>query len=108
MNYRDRDLLNCAYHFPCALQFPGCEGGDAGEPAHSNHWKHGKGGAMKAHDCYHIPACRSCHRELDQGRTMTRDEKHDAWERAFWDYLPELWRNGYLRVATTREQARFG
>ncbi|HEY9147084.1 MAG TPA: hypothetical protein VIN36_10400, partial [Thiobacillus sp.] len=55
VNYRNRDLLDCAYNFPCLLQFPGiCEGG-AGEPAHSNQYLHGKGGAMKAHDCYHVP-----------------------------------------------------
>lgn len=98
MSYRNRKLLDCAYAFPCMLRLPGCEGGDAGEPAHSNQAKHGKGGAMKAHDCYHVPACRSCHRELDQGRTMTRDEKREAWERAFWEYLPLLWRADKLEV----------
>jgi hypothetical protein len=108
VNYRDRDLLNLAYLFPCSLNFGGCEGGDAGEPAHSNQPKHGKGGAMKAHDCFHVPACRCCHQELDQGHTMDRETKHAAWDRAFADYLPELFRHGYLRVATTREQARFG
>jgi hypothetical protein len=107
VNYRNRDLLNLAYYFPCSLNFPGCEGGDTGEPAHSNQPRHGKGGAMKAHDCYHVPACRHCHRELDQGRTMDRDEKHDAWNRAFDDYLPALWIGGYIRPATTREMARY-
>ena len=107
MNYRNRALLDLAYRFPCSLRFPMCEGGDAGEPAHSNQPKHGKGGAIKAHDCFHVPGCRSCHRELDQGRTMDRDEKRDAWDLAFADYLPDLFKFGYLRVATTQEMARF-
>lgn len=99
MNYRDRKLLDLAYQFPCLLQLPGCQGGDAGEPAHSNQAKHGKGGAMKAHDCFAVPACRSCHVRLDQGGDMTRDERREAWEAAFWRYLPMLWESGLIRVA---------
>ena len=89
MNFRDRDLLDMAYEFPCQLQLPGCEGGP-GEPAHSNQSIHGKGGALKAHDCFHVPGCRRCHREIDQGRTMDREEKFAAWNRAFGRYLPLL------------------
>ncbi|MFC0677506.1 hypothetical protein ACFFGH_06535 [Lysobacter korlensis] len=94
---RDRALLDCAYEFQCLLRLPGCEGG-AGEPAHSNQPRHGKGGGLKAHDCFHVPACRSCHREFDQGKTMTRDEKRELWERAFWEYLPMLWQRELLKV----------
>lgn len=91
-NIRDRKLLDIAYQFDCMLRIPGiCEGG-AGEPAHSNQAKHGKGGGMKAHDIYHVPACRSCHRELDQGKTMTREERRELWESAYWEYLPHLYR----------------
>ena len=89
MNYRSRKVLNVAYEFGCMLQLPGCEQ-THGEPAHSNQPMHGKGGAMKAHDCFHVPACRSCHRELDQGRTMDREMKHATWNRTFGLYLPEL------------------
>lgn len=92
MNFRDRDLLDKAYEFPCYLRLPCCEGGDAGEPAHSNQAAHGKGGAMKAHDCYFVPACRACHREIDQGRTMSREEKFAVWTEAFWRFLPDLMR----------------
>jgi hypothetical protein len=48
---------------------------------------------IKAHDVFHVPACRACHRELDQGRTMTREEKVAEWNRAFGEYLPELFRD---------------
>lgn len=90
MNYRNHRLLDMAYQFPCSLRFPGCEGGDAGEPAHSNQAIHGKGGSIKAHDCFHVPACRACHRELDQGRLMDRETKAYEWNRAFGVYLPKL------------------
>lgn len=63
-NYRNRALLDLAYQLPCMLQFPCCEGG-VGEPAHSNQPRHGKGGSIKAHDCFFVPGCRCCHRELD-------------------------------------------
>lgn len=104
MNYRNRELLSLAYQLPCMLQLPCCEGG-VGEPAHSNQPKHGKGGAIKAHDCFFVPACRACHRELDQGKTMTRDEKRAAWDAAFERTYLELWKRGLIRVATKREVA---
>jgi hypothetical protein len=97
MTFRSRKLLDHAYDYPCMLNLPGCEG-TAGEPAHSNQHIHGKGGAMKAHDVFHVPACRSCHRELDQGRTMNREEKAAAWNRAFGAYLPRLLEDGFLEV----------
>lgn len=95
---RDRALLDLAYEFPCLLRLPCCEGGDAGEPAHSNQSKHGKGGSIKAHDIFHVPACRACHREFDQGKTMDRDEKRDLWERAYWEYQVLLWQGGHVGV----------
>jgi hypothetical protein len=97
MTLRDRSLLDCAYEFPCLLQLDCCEGG-VGEPAHSNQSIHGKGGALKAADCFHVPGCRACHRELDQGKTMTRDEKFAAWNRAFGRYLPLLFERGLIGV----------
>lgn len=97
MNYRDRALLDMAYEFPCYLQLPGCEGG-VGEPCHSNQSIHGKGGALKAHDCFYVPGCRSCHRALDQGKDMTREERAAVWNRAFGKYLPALFERGFLEV----------
>ena len=97
MNHRDRALLDCAYDFPCLLQFDGCDGGN-GEPAHANWPIFGKGMGMKAHDCFHVPACRSCHVRLDQGSSLDREERRMAWLRAFADYLPMLFQRGHLRT----------
>ena len=89
---RSRLLLNQAYNFACYLRLPCCQGGDAGEPAHSNQSKHGKGGSIKAHDCFFVPACRACHVEFDQGRTMDREEKAALFDRAYGEFAPLLWR----------------
>ena len=97
-NYRDRKLLDTAYQFPCMLNFPCCEGGDAGEPAHSNQYKHGKGGAMKAHDCFFVPACRACHVYLDQGGGMTKEERRSAWEDAYWRFVPMAFDSGLWKA----------
>lgn len=99
MNLRNRELLNLAYTQPCHIRLPGiCQGGTAGEPAHSNQHIHGKGGALKAHDCFHVPACRACHREIDQGQSMDREGKFAVWNRAYGLYLPRLFAEGLLVV----------
>lgn len=97
--YRDRALLDAVYQIDCTLQIPGvCEGGP-GEPAHSNQGRHGKGGSIKAHDCFVAAGCRACHRELDQGKRFTREEKADIWQRAHEQTLLQLFQQGLIRVA---------
>ncbi|MDT3468647.1 nuclease domain-containing protein [Stenotrophomonas maltophilia] len=97
-NYRDRSLLDLAYQLNCTLQIDGvCEGGP-GEPCHSNQSRHGKGGSIKAHDCFFASGCRSCHRELDQGKRFTREKKAEIWQRAHDLTMLQLWQQGYLQV----------
>lgn len=57
------------------------------EPAHRNE---GKGGAIKAHDCWVAALCRPCHREIDQGKALTRDQRHAEIDRAIVLTLAEL------------------
>ncbi len=97
MNYRNRDLLDLAYQLECTLRLPCCEGG-VGEPAHSNQSRHGKGGSIKAHDLFFASACRSCHREIDQGKTMSRGEKFEAWQRGHEATMLQLWQLGLIGV----------
>ena len=52
-------------------------------PAHSNQSKHGKGMGRKADDIYTVPACHGCHAEIDQGKSMTKAERFEAWDKAF-------------------------
>lgn len=98
MTYRNRALLDLAYQVDCTLQIDGvCEGGP-GEPCHSNLSRHGKGGALKAHDCFFASGCRPCHRALDQGPKLTREERAEIWERAYIRTQVQLWRMGLIGV----------
>jgi len=52
-------------------------------PCHSNQSKHGKGMGIKASDKFTVPGCFDCHRILDQGGQMTREQKNSAWDAAY-------------------------
>lgn len=98
-NYRDRALLDLVYQVECTLQIDGVYEGGFGEPAHSNQSRHGKGGALKAHDCFVASGCRACHRELDQGRRFTRVEKGEIWQRGHERTMLALSQLGAIQVA---------
>ena len=59
--------------------------------AHSNLLEHGKGRGLKAHDGMMAWLCMSCHSELDQGKTMTRDERRDFMLTAICKTYQRLW-----------------
>jgi len=50
--------------------------------AHSNQAKHGKGRGIKASDIYCASLCHACHMAVDQGRSMSRQERESVWESA--------------------------
>jgi hypothetical protein len=93
-NYRNRKLLDLAHQLPCQC----CGRGEASEPAHSNFHQHGKGMSIKAHDVFFAALCHDCHRELDQGKSMTFDKRFDMWQRAHDKTLLEIFRRGLVRV----------
>jgi hypothetical protein len=101
-NFRSRALLDCAHKIQeCQLQTPACIGhSEHGcEPAHANWSRYGKGGALKAHDCFYVAACHPCHAYLDQGMDLTREERLDYWQRGFERTVLALWERGLVRVA---------
>ncbi len=59
-----------------------CRGSGA-DWAHSNQAIHGKGRSIKASDIYVAALCWPCHSEIDQGATMTKQERIDAWQKAY-------------------------
>ncbi len=75
--------------------------------AHSNQSLHGKGGHLKAHDCYIAWLCARCHAWLDQGRGMDplgifgpeRADRVEAFNRSMHATWLEWWRGGLIRVA---------
>lgn len=70
-------------------------GADGVEPAHRNE---GKGGAIKTHDCWTAAICRTCHRAIDQGKEMTREERRAEIDRAIVLTLAQLVLAGKVAV----------
>jgi hypothetical protein len=68
--------------------------------AHSNQLRDAKGRGLKAHDYRIAFLDRDCHFEIDQGRSMGRQERIDAWEDAHRRTIGWLFDNGYLQVIT--------
>lgn len=63
------------------------------DPAHRNE---GKGKGLKTHDCWTAALCRECHREIDQGKTMTRAERREALDTAILMTLRALVKKGLV------------
>ena len=98
MSYRNARLLAAVHHIECKARIPDvCEGGN-GEPAHSNQVRHGKGFGNKADDVFVAAMCRSCHREIDQGKRLSKDDRRNIWQVAHELTLIELFKNGLVRV----------
>jgi hypothetical protein len=79
MMYRNRKLLDLARELPC--QHCGVSDGTV-VAAHSNQLRDGKGRGIKAHDYRIASLCFRCHAELDQGATMSKQERVEMWEEA--------------------------
>ena len=96
MNYRSRKLLDAIHDAPnCFLCF--CHGdGDNIVPAHSNQLRDGKGMGIKAHDYRVAALCHKCHMEVDQGKTWTKQQRHDVWEEAHRATIGWLFDSGKL------------
>lgn len=82
MTFRSRPFLDLAHRVhQCQIRLPGvCIGYsvEGCEPAHANLQAFGKGIGHKAADL-HVAACHPCHAELDQGRTLSKAERREAW-----------------------------
>ncbi len=61
------------------------------------HRNQGKGMGTKVDDCWTAALCVDCHRELDQGKNMTRDERREALDTAILMTLRELARKGLVK-----------
>lgn len=63
--------------------------------AHSNWSEHGKGRSIKASDVYCASLCARCHYQLDQGSTLSADERKEMWLKAHQRTIKALVENGY-------------
>lgn len=93
--YRNKKLLEMARQSPC--QNCGTKDGTI-VAAHSNQLRDGKGRGIKAHD-YRIAAlCYGCHMELDQGTSMSKQERAEFFDEAHRKTIGWLFENDYLEV----------
>lgn len=95
MNYRNKDLLRAVSQLPC--QICGKEGET--QASHSNQLEDGKGMGIKAHDCYIAAICFTCHAEIDQGKTYTKDVRKAVWDKAHKRTIGELFKRNKLKVS---------
>jgi hypothetical protein len=97
MMYRNKDLLEIVRQSPC--QVCGRQDGTI-VAAHSNQLRDGKGRGLKAHD-YRIAAmCFSCHSNLDQGNTMSKEERVEMWDEAHRKTIGWLFEKNRLKVTS--------
>lgn len=98
--FRSKRLLDSAKNQDCTLQLPNiCNGNpETVVAAHSNQLRHGKGGALKAHDCFIAYACHACHAELDQGNKFDYETKNAYWQQAHEKTLLQMFLRGIIKV----------
>ncbi len=103
---RNAALLAMARGQLCLLQVPGvCQPDPATTVAcHSNQSVHGKAGARKADDQWHVYGCAACHRWLDQGPAPAAEkiERFNAAHR----WMVAIWQDivAGKQPATSRER----
>lgn len=76
---------------PCVL----CHQPGRTQCAHRNE---GKGMGLKVDDALSAALCDACHSEIDQGGTLTRDERRERMDRAILLTIQRLAREGLIRA----------
>ena len=87
---RSPALLRNARQIPC--QHCGVDDGTV-VAAHTN-WGGGKGRGIKASDNLIASLCFTCHTELDQGKTMTKEQRQEMWHKSHVKTVDKLVRLG--------------
>ena len=62
------------------------------------HYNEGKGMGMKQHDCLTAALCPDCHTEIDNGKTMTRDDRRDTMRDAVLATVVEMAKSGLIKA----------
>lgn len=91
MTCRSESLRRAVADLPCQH----CGRVGCTQAAHRNE---SKGMGLKTSDALLAALCADCHRELDQGKAMSRDERRDFWNRACIKTYQALVETGVLAV----------
>ena len=94
--FRSEPLRRAVADLPC--QHCGRHGQT--QAAHRNE---GKGMGMKTSDALLAALCVDCHRELDQGKNLSREERRDMWNRACILTYQALVESGVLKLKGRRD-----
>lgn len=92
--YRSEALRRAVASIPCMV----CGREGETQASHSNQQRDGKGMGIKAHDYRLAALCQSCHREIDQGAGLTKEERRVAWDEAHRATIGVLFEIGLLEV----------
>ena len=90
--FRSKKLLEAIRECPCANC--GAEDGTV-IAAHRNE---SKGMGIKVSDALVAALCFQCHTDLDQGKTMNREERREFWNQAYIKTMQYMIENNMLRI----------
>ena len=93
--YRNKKLLEIVRESPC--QHCGIQDGTI-VAAHSNKLRDGKGRGLKSSDARIAALCYRCHSDLDQGRSLSKDQRVEVWESAHRATIGWLFENGHIVI----------
>jgi len=93
--YRNKKLLEIVRESPC--QHCGIQDGTV-VAAHSNQLRDGKGRGLKSSDARIAALCYRCHSDIDQGRSLSKDQRVEVWESAHRATIGWLFENGHIEV----------
>lgn len=74
-----------------------CSACPAPGPSQAAHRNEGKGMGIKVSDALCAALCPTCHAELDQGKSMSKQERRDFWNRAYINTVKELIESGRIK-----------
>lgn len=90
--YRSEAWRRAVASLPCVC----CKREGMTQAAHVNH--RGKGMALKAPDCWTVPLCVECHREFDQGKRWSKQEKRELMDEWLILTINDLANEGLVRA----------
>ncbi len=90
--FRCRSWREAVASLACAA----CGKAGPSQCAHINH--RGKGAGLKAPDCWTFPLCPDCHREFDQGKSYTKDQRREVADGWVIETIKELAQRGLIRA----------
>ena len=92
MVYRNPKLIKLLRELPCQC----C--GRLSESVCAAHRNEGKGMGMKVSDALVAALCHICHTELDNGKTLSREDRRAMWNRAYIGTMQYLLEHGMIEV----------